>query len=105
MDIKTITHQTETDFLKIVIRQLKSGKMSLDQAKIIAKEFLALLPFEDEKSLEEKLKPFTDKYIDFKPLYISILKDEEEKQVSDLLSKMREYMKDDKIDEALELVK
>lgn len=105
MDMKQLTHEVETELLKIMIRHLKSGKLKLPMAKTIAKEFLAFLPFENDETMNTKLKSFTDKYPDFKSIYISTLEEEEDKSVSELLTKMRGYMKENKIDEALKVVK
>lgn len=104
MELKGIIDTIETDFLKIIIRHLKSGKIKLNQAKEITKEFLSLLPFGSDENLRDKLKAFTDKYDNFKPIYISILKMEEGKKTNEILTKMRGLIKENKVDEALKLV-
>ena len=95
----------EKEFLKIVIENIKSKKLTLDQARTIAKDFIMLIPFDDQNDLKFKIKNFTDKYIIFSPLYIALLKNEESTKMNDLLNKMRSHMKDKNIDEALKLVK
>lgn len=105
MDIKMLTIQIESDFLKMLIQLFRARKLKTDEGKKIAREFLALLPFTDRVDLDKKLKNFTHIYSDFKSIYINSLKIEEEKKVGELLEKMRGYMRENKIDEAINLVK
>ncbi len=104
MDLQEIINLLETEFLKILINDLKFGKIKLPEAKTVTKEFLALLPFTNKDELNTKLKAFIDKHSEFKMVYLTLLKINEEQKTNDLVMKMRILIKQNKIDEALKLV-
>lgn len=93
MDLTLITKKVQSDFLNALIASLESGKMKLGKSKELTKKFLALLPFKDYDSLKKKLKKFTDENMDFKIVYVNLLKSEEELKLGNLLSKVRTYIK------------
>ncbi|MEK6952046.1 MAG: hypothetical protein AABX29_03455 [Nanoarchaeota archaeon] len=94
----------ERNFLKIIIENIKSKKMTLDDARKMAKDFMNLLPFKDQNDFKFKIKNFTNKYTMFSSLYITILKNEESLKMNTVINKMRVYMKEKNIDEALKVV-
>lgn len=105
MDLEEIKNIVETDFLKLLSQYLKTGKVKLQEAKEITKEFLALLPFIDEEDMQTKLKSFTEKYPEFNQVYITFLKKEDLEKTADIVGKMKVLIKENKIDEALSLIK
>lgn len=104
MSLEDTVDKVKKDFLKEVIELLKSGKMGLEEVKQSTKEFLSLNPFESFDSLKNKLRTFTDKYEFFRPVYMTVLQIEEDKKTSELLKKMRGYIKENKIDQSVNLV-
>lgn len=94
----------ERSFLRIIVENIKSKKLSLNQARTIAKDFMNLLPFKDQNDFKFKIKSFTEKYTIFSSLYITILKNEENLKMNAVINKMRVYMKEKNIDEALKVV-
>ena len=105
MEFEEIVHLIETDFLKIIISLLKSGQLSIDEAKKIVREFLGLLPFVNMGDLHDKLKAFTSNHQEFSSVYITLLKLRDEEKAMELVTDMKQLIKDNKIDEALALVK
>lgn len=95
----------EKEFIRIIIGALRKGSISQDDAKEYAREFLILLPFQSEEDIQEKIKLFTEKHDVFVSLYLFLLKSIENHKTSGLLNKMRDYMKSDKIEETINLVK
>ena len=91
--------------MKLIIQYLKTGKLKLADARTAAKEFLALLPFKDKDDLKSKLQDFTGKHKQFNQVYITFLKVHEEIKTAEMIAKMREYIRENKIDEALQLVR
>jgi hypothetical protein len=102
MDQTTI-NGLEKSFLENIVGNLKSKKLTLNQARIMAKDFMNLLPFKEQNDLKTKIKNFSEKYIIFSPLYITLLKNEETTKMNNLLNKMRSHMKEKNIDEALKI--
>ena len=104
MDLQEIIKLLEMEYIKILINNLKFGKMKLDRAKMVTKDFLTLLPFKDKDDLVLKIKTFTELQNEFKMVYLTLLKINEEQKSNELAYKMRELIKQNKIDEALKLV-
>lgn len=105
MQLEEIKNIVETDYLKLLSQYLKAGKIKLPEAKEVTKEFLALLPFADIEDLESKLKSFAERHPEFNQIYITFLKKEDLEKTADLVGKMKVLIRENKIDEALNLVK
>lgn len=99
-----VINNLQKEYLKLVVKYLKDGTLDLTAAKNRTKEFIAIFPlitFEDAKS---KLSKFTHLYQEFGSLTIFLLKTEEE-ITQQLLKKMQVYIRQDKISQALNLMK
>jgi hypothetical protein len=105
MDLEEFKNTVETEFLKLLSQYLKTGKIKLLEAKEVTKEFLAFLPFVDKEDMRNKLKSFTEKHLQFNQVYITFLKKEDFEKTADLIGKMKVLIKENKIDEALNLIK
>lgn len=95
----------ETDFLKVIVKVLNDGTLTLEQAQAVTREFLALAPFTDKDDLDKKVQAFIEKYSDFKPVHLAFLQYDEKKKTDELLAQMRQLVKENKIEEALLLAK
>lgn len=104
MDLQEIIKLLEIEYIKILINNLKSGKIKLARAKEVTKDFLTLLPFKDKDNLLLKMKTFTELQSEFKMVYLILLKINEEQKSNELAYKMRELIRQNKIEEALKLV-
>ncbi len=105
MNLEEIKNIVETDYLKLLSQYLKTGKIKLSEAKEVTKEFLALLPFADIEDMQTKLKSFTEKHPEFNQVYITFLNKEDLEKTADLVGKMKVLIRENKIDEALNLIK
>lgn len=105
MNLEEIKNIVETDFLKLLSIYLKTGKIKLLEAKEVTKEFLALLPFTNKVDLQAKLKSFTEKHPEFNQVYITFLQKEDLEKTADLIGKMKVLIRENKIDEAVDLIK
>jgi hypothetical protein len=94
----------EKEYIQQLIDLLHQDKINTPEAKISAQEFLALGPFVSLQDLEQKLKGFGEKYPLFNPLYMTMYAYVEKAQTDSKVQKMHELIKQDKIDEALQLV-
>lgn len=97
--------KVENDYLLLIATLLRTGEIDFATAKKSAQEMLTLLPFTTYEDMQTKLKQFTEKYKTLRKLYISFLKDLEQDKTNHLIERMRGLMKDNKIDEALQLAK
>ncbi len=100
---QALLDKVENEMLLKIINLLDSGTYTLEKAQEAAREYLTLTPFKDPEDFHAKLKAFTDKHIDLKIMYLTLLNFDEEKKTGDLLLKMRSLMKDNKIEEALKM--
>ncbi len=104
-NIAAIKHQIEYLFLKKIIAGLKDGSISVVKAKEYANAFLSIEPFLSIEDAYNKTNQFVAEHSEF-----TILKDymdafEKEKDVSAKIDKMREHIKLNNIDAALQVAK
>ena len=102
---QTIKNNLESEFLTQLIYVLKQSEIDTPDAKLITKEFLDLFPMQSLTEVTEKISQFTKKYPLFKNLNIIIMQIAEEEKTSALLNKMRGLLKNNQVDEAINLAK
>ena len=105
MDLDEQKNIVETEYLKLLSHYLKTGKITLPDAKEATREFLAFLPFTDFSDMQYKLKSFTDSHPYFQEIYITFLNNQEAKNTAKVINQMKSLIKENKVDEALNLVK
>lgn len=103
MSLVSTADLTELNFLKILSELLKSGQIDTQEAQLLSKEFLSLIPFSSYEDLQVKISNFAKKNPKFNRLNIALLTKAEEIKTNEILSKMRNFMNKDKIEEALRL--
>jgi len=104
-NIAAIKHQIEYLFLKKIIAGLRDGSISVAKAKEYANVFLSIEPFTSIEDAYNKTNQFVAKHSEF-----TIIKDymdafEKEKDVAAKIDKMREHIKQNNLDEALQVAK
>lgn len=104
-DIAKITNQIEYLFLKKIIAGLRDGSISVPKAKEYANAFLSIEPFLSIEDAYNKTNQFVAEHTEF-----TILKDyidgfEKEKDVVEKIDKMREHMRQNNIDAAIQVAK
>lgn len=103
--MEELTEKIEKDYLNILVTLLRNGDIDARTGKQITREFMDLVPFTSIDDLQSKIKRFSETHKFFKNLYIDLLKYEEEKKTHELVREMRSHIKENRIDEALRLVK
>jgi len=103
--IQDITTQVEDELLNIIINNLDTEKMTVEEAQALAKEFLSMLPLEDKQDLLDKLYKFGTGYAEAKSLYLKYAKPIEEEARKKKLALMSEHIKNGQIDHALAVAK
>lgn len=104
-NIAAIKHQIEYLFLKKIIAGLRDGSISVAKAKEYANAFLSIEPFTSIEDAYNKVNQFIAKHTEF-----VILKDymdafEKEKDVAGKIDKMREHIRQNNIDAAIQVAK
>lgn len=104
-DVAALTNQFEYLFMRRIIVGLEDGTMSIVNAKQYANEFLAIEPFASMEDAYNKSLLFVTKHTEFVELkeYLDVF--EKEKDVPGKINKMREHMKQNNIEAALQVAK
>lgn len=100
-----IKHQIEYLFLKKIIAGLRDGSISVVKAKEYANAFLSIEPFISIEDAYNKTNQFVGQHSEF-----TILKDymdvfEKEKDVAEKIDKMREHIKQNNLDAAIQVAR
>lgn len=95
----------EKQVIRIVIDVLKSRSATVEQSKVVLREFLKLTPFSTLEDMKAKILNFSKVYPVFQPVYITVLKYEDDYEKDHLINKMRKLIKEQDVDGALEVVK
>ena len=103
--MQTITKDIEKELLSIIIDNLKQAKMTVEQARSLSREFLALLPLQDKKDLLEKLYKFEVKHGVTKSLYLKFAVPIEEEERQKKLTLMSQHIQNGQIEHALAVAK
>lgn len=103
--IAAIKHQIEYLFLKKIIAGLRDGSISVAKAKEYANAFLSIEPFTSIEDAYNKTKLFVAEHTEFIILKDYIDAFEKEKDVAAKIDKMREHIKQNNLDAAIQVAK
>lgn len=91
----------EKELLDLIIAHLKENKIKLEDAQLLARDFLAALPITDQKDLLIKLKSLGDTYPEAGQIYVDELSKSEVKNRDQKLTEIRNHIKQGNIDQAI----
>lgn len=104
--LDSLLKDIENELLDHIENNLDANKLSVEQAKLLAKEFLDILPPHDKHDLLEKLKVLSQKHPnEVMDIYIKYAKPEYENDRDARLHLMAHHIKQGEIDKALEISK
>lgn len=103
--MEEITNKLEYFFLKTIIAGLKDESITVDAARNLAKVFLSLEPFTSMEDVDAKVTQFVGQNEQFSSLTSYLKAYESEKKTDTKIEKMREHMKNNNIEAALEVAK
>ena len=95
----------EAKLLNEIIVNLEQNKMSTQEARNLAKEFLSLLPIQDQKDLLKKLLKLSRDNNAAKGIYLDYAKPYEENETQRKLTLISQHLKQGNIDQALTIAK
>lgn len=95
----------EKELLNEIIARLNQHKMTPEEAQQLAKDFLALLPFHDQKDLLEKLQKLSKKNYAASGIYLHYAQPYEQNERQKKLELMSKHIHAGNIDDALAVAK
>lgn len=101
MDIKQEVEVVKKELVEIIIESLKANKISVDEAKKLANDFLNVLPVSSYNDLLNKLKSLGEEHSEVKKIYVDELEKASKARDKEALNKMRDLIKLGKIEEAV----
>lgn len=105
MDLQQEVEAVKKELVDLIIKHLKENKLEVEKARKLAQDFLAVLPVKDQKDLLAKLKELGEDYPEAKEVYVEELVKTENQLRDEALNKMRVFIKQGKIEEAIQAAK
>jgi hypothetical protein len=103
--MQNVTTDVEEELLNIIIENLDKANMTVEEAQSTAREFLSLLPLQDQKDLLEKLYKLGQDHTSTKVMYLKYAKPIEEEERHRKLALMSEHIKNGQIEHAIAVAK
>lgn len=104
-DLQTIVIDIEKELLATIMNNLDQNKLSVEKAQALAKEFLALLPIDDQKDLLEKLQKLSQENQDVKSIYLKYAHPYEAQERERKLALMSQHIHQGDVEKALAIAK
>jgi hypothetical protein len=105
VDLKKLTDSLEYMFLKAIINLLRGKEITVKQAQQYAREFLKIEPFTTFDDAKLKMTQFAIKSQQFSTLTEYVNAYEKEQKVEAVINKMRQFMKNDQVEQAIQVAK
>ena len=105
MDVATEVEKIKQELLDLILDHLKNNKIQVELAQQQARDFLSMLPIKDQADLLVKLKDLGNKYNESETVYLHELEKATDEKRDQVLSQMRDYIKQGRIDIAIETAK
>jgi hypothetical protein len=104
-DIQKITDHVEYLFLKLIVRGLREHTITPEQASGYAREFLPIEPFQSFEDARTKIHAYVTTHGHFTSLQAFIDGLHEEQESDRKVESMKKLIKENKIDEAIQIAK
>lgn len=105
MDIHQEVEEIKKELVELIIAHLRENKIDEAKARQLAADFLAVLPIGTEQELLQKLKTLGQTYPEAQALYVRELKVIRDKQQDVALNKMRDYIHQGNMEQAITVAK
>jgi hypothetical protein len=97
--------EIEKELLELIVSRLDQEKMSPEEAQNLAKEFLSLLPIDDQRDLLQKLHKLSQDNRATQGIYLRYAKPHEENEAQRKLILISEHLHKGEIEHALAIAK
>lgn len=105
MDINQEIKLIEKELLEIIIQNLQSNKITLEEAKALARDFLATLPVKDQEDLLAKLKTIGQLHQEAQGIYVNEITKITNQKRDIALTKMRQAIHNGDMASAIQIAK
>lgn len=105
MDVQQEVKLVEKELVDLIIEHLKVNRIAVDVARQQAKDFLSLLPIQDQRDLLNKLKGLSERYEEAKEVYAEELGKINEALRQQTLNQMRQHIQTGNMDAAIAAAK
>ncbi len=102
-DMKKLTDRIEYLFLRIIVTGLRNNNITVSEAKDYANQLLPIEPFASNDDAIQKVHAFCLRNSKFNELKEFVDSLHEEKNIHDKVEDMKRLIRDNKIDQALEV--
>src|SRR4029079_3380438 len=103
--LKELVKDVERDLVINLAVSVKHKRISFDESKVIAKEFISYFPFGNYEDLFERLCFMSSKYRDVRKVYVKYSPNYYDEKTQIVLFSMRKFIKEEDIDRALIIAK
>jgi hypothetical protein len=103
--MQSLTADVEKELLDSIIKNLDEKRMTEDEARELAREFISLLPMQDKKDLLDKLYKLSKEHVEAKGVYLKYAKPYEEEDRLKKIALMSEHIKNGQIEHAITVAK
>lgn len=101
MDIQQKQQEIEAELLATIIEHLKKKQLDVATASQLAKDFLNVLPLQNQADLLAKLKNLSDTYVEAKQLYTIEAAKGQRAVEQEAVEQMNQAIKNGNIEQAL----
>lgn len=105
MDFQDEVKSVEKELLSLIIDRVDTRRMAFEDAQKLAREFLSVLPFSDQKDLLFKLKQLGEKFEEANTVYAHELGKVSEREKDQALTQMRTHIQQGNIEQAIATAK
>jgi hypothetical protein len=104
-DIKKVTEHIEYLFINKILQGLSGDTLKIPEAKNLAIAFKAIEPFTSIEDAKQKMELFASEYPTFIKMKEYVDASHSDAHVNEKINHMRDLMRDEKIDEAIQVAK
>src|SRR3990167_6898333 len=105
MDLKDEVEEVRKELADLITKHLRENKIDVQKARQEAGDFLAILPIKDQLDLLTKLKNLGKKYNEAEKVYLTELEKFEDMKRDQILSQIRDFIKQGNIESAIAMAK
>lgn len=95
----------DTQYIQVLIDVLEKNILDEATAKTITQKYIDLAPYASYEELKNKINTFTQTYPQFERLMKFVNENEEATRTKEVVSKMFDFIKQNQVDEAIQVVK
>lgn len=104
-DVQKFVNDVEHDLLSELIMSMRHKLITVGGARHLAKDFLALFPFQTKEEVIEKMKKLSEKYPEARTVYLKHAVPHQNQIEKELIDKISQHLQGGDIEKALNVAK